>query len=72
MVQMDKQMSYLEMVKLSFLKLKCLVEKALNKHQLVKNPTLEQLIEIDAWAKFCFKRDRRRLMQTLIKLSFLF
>ena len=51
MVQMNKQMSYLEMVKIEFLEIENLVEKALNKHQLVKNPTLEQLIEIDAWAR---------------------
>lgn len=37
--------------KIEFLEIENLVEKALNKHQLVKNPTLEQLIEIDAWAR---------------------
>ena len=37
--------------KIEFLEIENLVEKALNKHQLVKNPTLEQLIKIDAWAR---------------------
>lgn len=37
--------------KIEFLEIENLVEKALNKHQLVKNPTLEKLIEIDAWAR---------------------
>lgn len=37
--------------KIEFLEIETLVEKALNSHQLVADPTVEQLIEIDAWAR---------------------
>lgn len=37
--------------KIEFLQIEELVEKALNKHQVVENPNLKQLIEIDAWAR---------------------
>lgn len=37
--------------KIEFLDIETLVEKALNNHRVVSNPTLEQLIEIDAWAR---------------------
>ena len=37
--------------KIEFLQIEDLVAKALKAHNLVENPTLEQLIEIDAWAR---------------------
>lgn len=37
--------------KIEFLQIEELVEKALNCHQVVSDPTLDQLIEIDAWAR---------------------
>ena len=37
--------------KIEFLQIEELVEKALINHQKIENPTLEQLIEIDTWAR---------------------
>ena len=37
--------------KIEFLQIEELVEKALNSHRFIKDPTLQQLIEIDAWAR---------------------
>lgn len=37
--------------KIDFLKIEELVEKALNSHQHIEDPTLDQLIEIDSWAR---------------------
>lgn len=37
--------------KIEFLQIEELVEKALKAHQVVSNPTLEQLVEIDSWAR---------------------
>lgn len=42
--------------KIEFLQIEELVERALKAHQVVSNPTLEQLVEIDRWArKFVLK-----------------
>ncbi|WP_279166772.1 1-deoxy-D-xylulose-5-phosphate reductoisomerase [Thomasclavelia cocleata] len=37
--------------KIEFLQIEELVEKALNSHRFIKDPTLQQLIEVDAWAR---------------------
>ena len=37
--------------KIEFLQIEELVEKALSCHQTIKEPTLQQLIEVDAWAR---------------------
>lgn len=37
--------------KIEFLQIEELVEKALKAHQVVNDPTLEQLVEIDSWAR---------------------
>lgn len=37
--------------KIEFLEIEKLVENAMNDHQVIENPTLDQLIEIDAWAR---------------------
>lgn len=37
--------------KIEFLQIEELVEKALSSHRFIKDPTLQQLIEIDAWAR---------------------
>lgn len=37
--------------KIEFLQIEELVEKALKAHQVVSDPTLEQLVEIDSWAR---------------------
>lgn len=37
--------------KIEFLKIEELVEKALCNHQFIKDPTLQQLIEVDTWAR---------------------
>lgn len=37
--------------KIEFLQIEELVEKALKAHQVISNPTLEQLVEVDSWAR---------------------
>lgn len=37
--------------KIEFLQIEDLVEKALSSHQVIKDPTLSQLIEVDTWAR---------------------
>lgn len=37
--------------KIEFLQIEELVEKALSCHQIIKEPTLQQLIDVDAWAR---------------------
>ncbi len=37
--------------KIEFLEIEELVEKAMNAHEVVKDPTLDQLLEIDQWAR---------------------
>ena len=37
--------------KIEFLQIEELVEKALKAHQVISDPTLEQLVEVDSWAR---------------------
>lgn len=37
--------------KIEFLMIEELVEQAMNQHQLIENPTIEQLIAVDSWAR---------------------
>ena len=37
--------------KIEFLQIEELVEKAMNAHELVKDPTIDQLLDIDQWAR---------------------
>ena len=38
--------------KIQFLDIERLVEETMNAHQWIENPTLEQLVEIDQWARY--------------------
>ena len=37
--------------KIEFLQIEELVEKAMNAHELVEDPTIDQLLDIDQWAR---------------------
>jgi 1-deoxy-D-xylulose-5-phosphate reductoisomerase len=43
--------------KIKFLDIERLVEEAMNAHELIENPSIDQLIEIDKWARE-FVRER--------------
>ena len=37
--------------KIEFLQIEELVEKAMNAHELIEDPTIDQLLDIDQWAR---------------------
>ena len=58
--------------KIEFLQIEELVEKAMNAHELIEDPTIDQLLDIDQWARDFVLKEINETCRRIINYSLSF